>query len=102
MLLGMLCGLIYFYFSVEHKGAIGRISRVGVWVLMIGFGASFGYTVQGRLSLAVGRALDIAGEDKEPGVASQIHGPLVAGIAIAAIIVGIVIWELRKRKTSGD
>jgi len=100
MLLGMLCGLIYFYFSVEHKGAVGKVSRVGVWVLMIGFGASFGYTVQGRLSLAVGRALDIAGENKDPGVAEQIHGPLIAGISIALIVIGMVMWELRQRKSS--
>lgn len=100
MLLGMICALIYFYFSVEHTGAIGKVSRVGVWVLMIGFGASFGYTVQGRLSLAVGRALDIAGENKEPGVADQIHGPIVAAVAVAAIVLGIVIWETRQRRAA--
>lgn len=52
---GVLCGLIYFYFSKEHTGLFGRASRVGIWVLMITFGASFGYTVMGRISLLVGR-----------------------------------------------
>ena len=33
----------------------GTASRVGIWVLMITFGASFGYTVMGRVSLLVGR-----------------------------------------------
>ncbi|HUV31102.1 MAG TPA: hypothetical protein VMY05_08460 [Acidobacteriota bacterium] len=53
--LGVFCGLIYFYFSREHSGLFGRASRVGVWILMITFGASFGYTVMGRISLLVGR-----------------------------------------------
>ncbi|MFH2050412.1 MAG: hypothetical protein ABIJ12_13325 [bacterium] len=53
--LGVFCGLIYFYFSKEHKGAFGFASRIGVWILMITFGASFGYTVMGRISLLVGR-----------------------------------------------
>jgi len=53
--IGTFCGLIYFFFSREHKGVFGAASRVGIWVLMITFGASFGYTVMGRVSLLVGR-----------------------------------------------
>lgn len=52
---GVLCGLVYFFFSKEHKGIFGGASRIGIWVLMITFGASFGYTVMGRISLLVGR-----------------------------------------------
>jgi hypothetical protein len=52
---GVVCGLIYFYFSKEHTGAFGRASRAGIWVLMIAFGASFGYTVMARVSLLIGR-----------------------------------------------
>ena len=52
---GVICGIIYFYFSKEHSGAFGRASRLGIWILMITFGASFGYTVMGRISLLVGR-----------------------------------------------
>ncbi len=48
---GVLAGLVYFFFSVEHKGVIGRISKVGIWILMITFGAAFGYTVMGRVAL---------------------------------------------------
>lgn len=53
--IGVICGLIYFYFSKEHSGWFGKASRVGIWILMITFGASFGYTVMGRISLLVGR-----------------------------------------------
>ncbi|MDX9857153.1 MAG: hypothetical protein RBT76_05145 [candidate division Zixibacteria bacterium] len=52
---GVMCGLIYFFFSKEHTGLFGSASRVGIWILMITFGASFGYTVMGRISLLVGR-----------------------------------------------
>ncbi len=47
----ILACLVYFFFSIEHKGAVGKISRVGIWVLMITFGAAFGYTVMGRIAL---------------------------------------------------
>jgi len=53
--LGVFCGLVYFFFSTEHTGLFGSASRVGIWILMITFGASFGYTVMGRVSLLVGR-----------------------------------------------
>lgn len=53
--LGVFCGLIYFFFSKEHTGLFGKASKVGIWILMITFGASFGYTVMGRISLLVGR-----------------------------------------------
>ncbi len=52
---GVVCGLVYFFFSVEHRGLIGRMSRIGIWVLMITFGAGFGYTVMGRIAMLVGR-----------------------------------------------
>ena len=51
IVVSVLSSLTYFYFSVEHKGIVGRISRVGVWVLMISFGASFALTVMGRITL---------------------------------------------------
>lgn len=47
----VLCCLVYFFFSFEHKGAIGVAAKAGIWVLMITFGAAFGYTVMGRIAL---------------------------------------------------
>jgi len=55
ILVGTVSVLFYFFFSVEHKGVGGAVSRVGIWFLMISFGASFGYTVMGRVSLLIGR-----------------------------------------------
>jgi hypothetical protein len=48
---GVLASIVYFFFSIEHKGFVGRTARVGIWVLMITFGAAFGYTVMGRIAL---------------------------------------------------
>lgn len=55
LLVGVVSILIYFYFSAPHTGVLGKISQVGITFLMIGFGASFGYTVMGRVSLLIGR-----------------------------------------------
>jgi hypothetical protein len=55
MVVGVLAVLVYFFFSVEHKGVVGKVSRIGIWYLMLGFGAAFGYTVMGRVSLLIGR-----------------------------------------------
>ncbi|MBL9140482.1 MAG: hypothetical protein JNK53_01330 [Phycisphaerae bacterium] len=52
---GVLSVLVYFFFSLEHKGAVGRTARVGIWYLMITFGASFGFTVMGRIALLAAR-----------------------------------------------
>jgi hypothetical protein len=55
LIFGVICGLIYFFFSKEHKGAFGSAAKVGIWILMVTFGASFGYTVMARISLLIGR-----------------------------------------------
>jgi hypothetical protein len=55
ILVGTVTGLFYFYFSKEHRGAFGHAARVGIYFLMITFGASFGYTVMSRMSLLIGR-----------------------------------------------
>tara|TARA_Y100000590_G_C15741261_1_gene1020350 strand:+ start:1370 stop:2224 length:855 start_codon:yes stop_codon:yes gene_type:complete len=55
LFIGTLTGLIYFFFSKEHKGSIGMLSKIGIYFLMIKFGASFGFAVMGRISLLIGR-----------------------------------------------
>jgi len=55
VIIGVISTLIYFYFSKEHKGFLGVTAKVGIWFIMIAFGAHFGYTVMGRISLLIGR-----------------------------------------------
>jgi hypothetical protein len=55
LLVGVLATLIYFFFSREHKGMLGAGARIGIYFLMVAFGASFGYTIMARISLLFGR-----------------------------------------------
>jgi hypothetical protein len=55
ILVGVVTVLLYFFFSIEHRGPVGLGSRIGMWFLMVAFGASYGYTVMGRMALLVGR-----------------------------------------------
>jgi hypothetical protein len=55
VLVGFLTVLAYFFFSAPHAGAHGIVARIGVFFLMIAFGASFGYTVMARVSLLISR-----------------------------------------------
>ena len=52
---GLVTSLLFFFYSREHKGALGVASRIGVYFLMISFGAGYGYTVMSRVSLLIGR-----------------------------------------------
>lgn len=53
--IGTICVLFYFFFSVEHKAMAKKVSNIGIYFLMIYFGASFGNTVMARFSLLYGR-----------------------------------------------
>ena len=55
IIVGVVVTLVYFYFSKEHKGVLGFGAKVGIWFMMVAFGASFGYTIMARVSLLIGR-----------------------------------------------
>ena len=55
ILIGVASVLIYFFFSIEPGKGLKAVSWLGIIYLMIFFGASFGYTVMGRVSLVIGR-----------------------------------------------
>ena len=96
LVVGMAASLVYFFFSIEHKGPIAHFARFGVWILMIGFGASFGYTVQGRISLAIGRAVESLGIGLPEDAAARYHSKPVSVIAIV-VVFGTIAWMKRKR-----
>jgi len=52
---GLITSLLFFFFSREHKGALGVASKTGMYFLMVGFGAGYGFTVMSRISLLIGR-----------------------------------------------
>ncbi len=55
LVVGTVAALTYFFFSKEHKGAVGQTAKVGIGVLMIGFGATFSYAILSRIYLLIGR-----------------------------------------------
>jgi len=56
---GAIAALVYFFFSKAHTGVFGKVATFGIWILMIGFGASFGFTVMARISLFINRIQDV-------------------------------------------
>lgn len=62
ILLGVVCTIAYFFFSTERKGILKPASYIGIIFVMVGFGASFGYTVMARISLFIGRLQFLLGD----------------------------------------
>ena len=94
ILIGVITVLIYFFFSIEHKGAIQVAARIGIYFLMINFGAGFGYTVMGRMSLLIGRFDDlILFASRDYGYASL--------VLLGLIAFGLFLWERSSTALSG-
>lgn len=74
VMVGVVTVLIYFYFSSPHKGPLKPAARIGIYFLMISFGASFGYTVMGRISLLIGRLTFIVNDWARPVLGAVLGG----------------------------
>jgi len=95
ILVGVVSVLFYFFFSIEHTGAARRVARVGIYFLMISFGAAFGYTVMARMSLLIGRF------DELMLYASADYGHATF-VLLAAMILGLAWWERKRLKTESE
>ena len=84
--IGTLTGLIYFFYSTEHKGVVGRLSRIGIYFLMIKFGAAFGFAVMGRISLLIGQLNYL----KDYSVAEY---NFATPVILVFIIICLAIWS---------
>lgn len=82
--------LIYFLFSVEHKGAIKYVSSAGVLFIMIGLGIAYGNTVMGRMSLLWGRFSVL----KEGASDYYGYSTIIIGLLVIACLAGM---EMAKR-----
>ena len=91
ILIGVICGLIYFFFSKEHKGTIGKISKLGVYFLMIKFGASFGFAVMGRISLLIGRFDELIEY-------SSVDYNYATPIIFIVMVITLGFWSFRDKK----
>jgi len=98
--IGVITALIYFFFSKAHTGWFGKMAKVGIWTLMIGFGASFGFTVMARISLFIQRIQDVDSWGRvalnttlTPNPNHNIWYQLVFWL-VMALILGYIIREL--------
>ena len=91
ILIGVICGLVYFFFSKEHKGTIGKISKLGVYFLMIKFGASFGFAVMGRISLLIGRFDELIEY-------SSVDYNYATPIIFIVMVITLGFWSYRDKK----
>src|SRR5262249_19309820 len=62
LIVGLITTLLFFFFSLEHKGTMGGAAKIGVYFLMLSFGASFGFTVMSRISLLLERLRFLYGD----------------------------------------
>lgn len=92
--IGFITTLLYFFFSKAHTGALGVAAKVGIWFMMIAFGASFGYTAMGRVALLFRRAQYLRNEDG-PG------GAWPVGVLAVGMIGALLVWERRRRREAG-
>ena len=104
ILIGVICGLVYFFFSKEHTGIVGKVSRVGIYFLMIKFGASFGFAVMGRISLLIGRfeeLIKFSFEEYPKGEEIiMIYYP--TPIILITMIIILAYWAFKENKTDTD
>lgn len=53
---GLICSIMYFMLTFEHKGMLKAPTRLGRLFIMVGLGAYFGNTVLFRFTMLTGRA----------------------------------------------
>ena len=95
ILIGVISGLVYFFFSKEHTGIVGKVSRIGVYFLMIKFGASFGFAVMGRISLLIGRFEELIEYSKPEYYYST---PVI----LVLMIVALSFWSFKSSKNINE
>ena len=95
LVVGLICCLLHFYFSAPHNRVMTNVSRVGILVLMLSFGASFGYTVMGRISLAIGRAQEMLGLDKPAEIVATRNPQMATVVAFVCVVGFLAVWKAR-------
>ncbi|MCK4857342.1 MAG: hypothetical protein KAT58_05200 [candidate division Zixibacteria bacterium] len=61
-LIGVATVMIYFFYTRPETKPVTFVSQVGIYFLMVFFGATFGYTVTSRLTLLIGRLEFLLGD----------------------------------------
>ena len=89
LIIGLLCTILYFFFSAEHTGLLKVTSKIGIYFLMIYFGAAYGITVMGRFALLYGRFSELY------LYSSGLY--LYATPILVLLIIGFIYWYQSKK-----
>lgn len=95
LLVGVACSLVYFFFSTEHKGVVGGAAGIGIWFLMISFGASYGNTVMTRVSLFLERAYFLLRERTVLPGGVEIANVTITLVVVAIVVALLVVYRLK-------
>lgn len=102
MIVGIITALSFFFFTWEHRGALGVSTKIGRYVLMATFGAAYGGTVMARMSLFIGRlrflyetSYPVAEPPPAPPVEPWFWAWYLVPIAVLCVII-VALWERSK------
>ena len=98
----LFASMVYFFFSFEQKNVVvKKTAAAGRWFLMIGFGAIFGATVMGRMTLFIGR-FNFLLNDWAPEVKRAWLSGMGAKAVLVVVVLGLIALAVRSslpRKT---
>lgn len=95
LIVGTLCCLVYFFFSTEHRGATGNAAAVGIWFLMVSFGASYGSTVMTRVSLFLERAYFLLREKTSLPDGAEIANWKVTVVILTLVVLFLAVYRAK-------
>lgn len=90
IIVGVITALTFFFFTWEHKGALGISTKIGRYFLMATFGAAYGSTVMARMSLFIGR-LRFLYETTFDESGILVYSWYIIPIAVACVII-MALW----------
>lgn len=95
IIIGIITALSFFFFTWEHRGALGISTRIGRYFLMATFGAAYGGTVMARMSLFIGRLRFLYETSYEDWFWAWYLIPIAVICAVA-----VALWERSKPPTT--
>lgn len=93
IIIGIITALTFFFFTWEHKGALGVSAKIGRYFLMATFGAAYGGTVMARISLLTGRLRFLY----ETSYQDWFWAWYLVPIAVLCVII-VALWERSRPK----
>lgn len=108
LVFGTVLSLLYFVFFRERKGAWGRLTSIGRYVILITLGAVFGSTVMGREAVLIQRMQFLLGDPAFPWVGLRM-GTATEGqwawLVLPVFLIAFLLylrWERRRTEPTNS